>query len=50
MIQDFNRCKPLIQNALTKSDNDCRKYIESRQDLCHVSFFRTAQFFESEEA
>ncbi len=34
-----------MQNALTKMSNYCKQYIESRQQMSHVSFFRTSQFF-----
>jgi hypothetical protein len=42
---DINVSRPLVQNALTKMSNYCKQYIESRQQMSHVSFFRTSQFF-----
>lgn len=35
----------MVQNALTKMGIHCKQYIESRQQMSHVSFFRTSQFF-----
>jgi hypothetical protein len=37
-----------MHNVITKQKEYCKQYIDGRQNMSHVSFFRTSQFFPEE--